>query len=141
MPRKRQAPVQGGQPNGYTPPGPDYATGAPPTTAAPAPGPMPLPAPTSPEAPAAGGPVAGGNPLEAAVGALQGQAYSPLLAGPSQRPDIPVTAGLPSGPGAGPEALGRMQTGRITSLLQRMADTSKNPKLASLAEEAAQQKI
>lgn len=65
-----------------------------------------------------------------------------MLGGPSTRRDLPLTAGLPSGPGPGPEILGVRTTGRITTLLRRMADSSQgNPVLASLADQAAQQNI
>lgn len=134
MPRKRQH-QPGGQPNGYTPPGPDYAPGSAPPPA-PAPDAIPSAIPADGTVPAA--PV---DPLARATEALRGQAYQPLLGGPSPRPDIPITAGLPSGPGPGPEILGQQTSGRITALLQRIASTSSDPILASLADEAAAQNI
>jgi hypothetical protein len=140
MPRKR-----GGQPNGYTPAGPDFQPTAVSTSE-----PMPTmkqvtkqieATPNNGDAGMTSGPnVAGGN-LEAALASLQGQSYQPAFSGPSPRPDIPFTAGLPSGPGPGPEIFGVQTKGRVTGMLQRMAQTSGNAVLASLADEAAAQNI
>jgi hypothetical protein len=50
-----------------------------------------------------------------------------------------VTAGLPSGPGPGPEALTAMAPRRVdvTEILQKMAATTGNPYFAEIAQEAA----
>jgi hypothetical protein len=49
----------------------------------------------------------------------------PPLAGPTRRPNEPVTAGLPSGPGPGPEALGAVPQGegirRLMPVLELLA--------------------
>lgn len=62
-----------------------------------------------------------GQPYGANKAAMDAQRTIPLpqqahvipLDAPTQRPDEPVTAGLPSGPGPGPEAL--MPTGALAS--------------------------
>lgn len=58
----------------------------------------------------------------------------------SQRPNEPVTAGLPSGPGPGPEILGINQPGpsQLAQTLQAAADASGSGLLANLAAQAAQ---
>jgi hypothetical protein len=74
--------------------------------------PLPTGAPTVPSGPARTGgapqPAGPRDPLAAAIAAASGMA--PPVAGgltrPSDRPGEPVTAGLPIGAGAGPEALG-----------------------------------
>jgi hypothetical protein len=63
------------------------------------------------------------------------------MSGPSQRPNEPVTAGLPSGPGPGPEILGINQPGRMSALaqtLQAVAQASGSGMMANLAAQAAQ---
>lgn len=47
----------------------------------------------------------------------RGLGGEPLLAGPSQRPGEPVTAGLPIGAGAGPEAIERPQQGPTPEIM------------------------
>lgn len=49
-------------------------------------------------------PTSGGNPATQMAPLQPGQV--PSLQDPTANPDEPVTAGLPSGPGVGPEALG-----------------------------------
>ena len=95
---------------------------APAPTAAPAPGPSAAPAPP------AGGP----GPIPAPA---PGQ--NPLL-GPTKRPNEPVTAGLPSGPGPGPEALGPLaqptQGSSVSSLLTSLASSpNATPEVRQLA--------
>lgn len=52
-----------------------------------------------------GAPAATGT-ADAAIGALGGFQHTPIgLGAPSARPNEPVTTGLPTGPGPGPEAL------------------------------------
>lgn len=67
------------------------------------------------------------------------------FAGPSSRPDEPVTAGAAAGPGPGPEILGMqpaaMPTGYITQLLQRMSATDTTGTLAKLYEIAQQRGV
>lgn len=61
------------------------------------------------------------------------------LGAPTQRPNEPVTAGSPLGPGAGPEAMGPAGTARTaqyqnaSSLLSSIAAGSDNPDLQALA--------
>lgn len=57
-----------------------------------------------------------------------------LLSG-TQLPDQPVTAGLPMGPGPGPEVL-RRETAPIKRWLNQMSADSGNPKWRQLAEKA-----
>ena len=61
------------------------------------------------------------------------------LGAPTQRPDEPVTAGVATGPGPGPEVLGQAMTARTAQyqsardLLGSIAATSDNPDLQALA--------
>jgi len=95
--------------------------------------------PASPSpAPSPGG--GGGSPLDQAVAAAA-IAPDPTggLASPSTRPDEPITAGLPIGPGAGPEALARAkaQKASVASFFAIAAETFGNdPVLAAMAQRA-----
>lgn len=95
-------------------------------------GPPPGPAPAGP-------PVSGGNsPADpAAALSMAAQAMRPpnggLLA-PTNRPGEPVTHGLASGPGAGPEILGGPAGISLADQLQAMARSTNDPKMAALAE-------
>lgn len=112
-------------------PGPGAPVGPPPQGGPPGAGP-PMPGGS---APASGGP----QELMAALQAAQNHAAPNVgLGGPTQRPDEPVTAGIPLGPGPGPEALGLppQGAGSMADLLQRMADQTGVSTLASLAERA-----
>lgn len=82
-------------------------------------------------APGGGGapPAAGAPPPGPAPGEVM------PLGAPSQRPDEPVTHGLPTGPGAGPEALGA-QGANLGQLFQSLADQSGNDTFAALAQRA-----
>lgn len=106
--------------------------------------PGPAVAPSSP--PAAAGPGAGtpgppqpaADPLAAAMGMAPPD--PPPWAGDGA-PDEMVTAGLPVGPGPGPEAL-RAVKPRVTQLaemLQKVSAVTGNPLYAELAQEADQQ--
>lgn len=61
------------------------------------------------------------------------------MSGPTQRPNEPVTAGLTSGPGPGPEILGIGQPGPggLAQTLQAAADASGSGLLATLAAQAS----
>lgn len=101
-----------------------------------APGPSSSPTPSGA---AAGGPAAqapGGAPTQAAPMAPPGS-LGPLNA-PSMRPNEPLTAGLPSGPGPGPEALGiTAPTGDPTvSLLQGVFAQYPTPAIQALLNQA-----
>lgn len=61
---------------------------------------------------APGGGVPGGAPP------IPGQVVPGGLLGPTQRPNEPVTAGLPTGPGPGPEVLSANQGGGLDPLTQ-----------------------
>jgi hypothetical protein len=97
---------------------------APPPVVTGLPGGPNAPAPPGSGLPAPGGGAAGAPPFAApAPGRAPGEL--PWL-GPSQRPNEPITAGLPMGPGPGPEALtGLMAQGadhtNATQLLQQLA--------------------
>lgn len=61
---------------------------------------------------------------------------TPLYA-PSQRPDEPVTSGIPLGPGPGPEVLGLpQQTESLSSILAQMVQYDTNGEIAALYEQA-----
>lgn len=61
----------------------------------------------------------------------------PGLADPTQRPDEPLTAGLPMGPGPGPEALAAPPPDRTgAGLLRRMVRDNPDPELFALLAEA-----
>ena len=92
---------------------------------------IPLPTPQAPggAAPAAVAPPAG--PMSALPGAPMVGANGPLTR-PTERPNEPVTHGLPMGPGAGPEALQgvgataretAVEQGTLTHLLTNLAAT------------------
>lgn len=61
--------------------------------------------------------------------------HNPNLLGGSARPDEPVTAGLPFGPGAGSQALKRSTT-PMSRYLSNLASDTGNPKWKRLAERA-----
>lgn len=67
----------------------------------------------------------------------QGQPFSPPGAQPflrpTERPTEPVTAGLPVGPGPGPEVLGPTQTVSVGDVLHQAAQQSGSNALAQLA--------
>jgi len=64
-------------------------------------------------------------------------ANNPQLLSQSQLPDEPVTAGLRTGPGAGPEAMTLAQTTTpIARTLRQISAATGNPKWARLAERA-----
>lgn len=62
------------------------------------------------------------------------------IARPTERPTQPVTAGLSTGPGPGPEALpmGRTSRPSIAAILTMMADESGDDEIAYLAYRAQQ---
>lgn len=111
---------------------------------------MPAPQVSGPVAsPASAGPPPGGMaaaaPPEASAadrfaaaleGAKQMQGRAGLLTQGSNRPDEPVTAGLASGPGVGPEAL-QLRTGSPTGrMMRRIADLSGDSFFRELADRA-----
>lgn len=84
-------------------------------------------------APAAGTatPAAGGlGQPAAAPAAWKAPEDVPKLDDPTARPDEPVTAGLESGPGAGPEALGRLGPSPAARTLQAAYLAFPTPELA-----------
>lgn len=84
------------------------------------------PMPDNTTQPAPAGPIAGG------LGAFDR---------PSARPQEPITAGLPIGAGAGPEALGMAPVAkpRISQTLAQIAEASGSPELLALAQHAMAQ--
>lgn len=115
-----------GQPNGAMPAPPDYRN-------------LPYGEKKDLVDTAAGTPAAPPIDPQAQVMA-EAQAATPpqqSLMRPTERPGEPVTAGLPVGPGSGPEALGQQTVPRVTRVLDALAQVSRNPALASLAAEAA----
>lgn len=93
--------------------------------------PLPQAAPTPAAAPAA--PPAGGGGGDALAAALAMAPPSGGLLGPSQRPGEPVTAGLPSGAGPGPERLAIAKPS-IASAFERIAYVTGDPDAALLAQ-------
>lgn len=91
----------------------------------------PPPAPGAP-LPAGNPPVPSADPRAAAMQAAMGMTAGPgLLTGETARPNEPVTAGLATGPGPGPEALAPGD--RVARTLERLAALSGDPGAAELA--------
>jgi hypothetical protein len=88
-----------------------------------------------------GGPSQGGPPAVAGVDPAAIQQFlasnQPRLLGGTASPDEPITAGLSSGPGAGPEvlAMGRSTT-PLARYMRRLAQETGNTKWQHLAERA-----
>jgi hypothetical protein len=72
--------------------------------------------------------------------AVGGPAGAPEVVGPgepSARPDEPVTAGSPLGPGAGPEVLGRSaDQGQLSRMLSEMSAVDISGEVAALYQQA-----
>lgn len=63
------------------------------------------------------------------------QAPITLLTAPSERPNEPITAGLPFGAGPGPEALGTVRnTNKASSVLQKIVNNDPTGQVAELYE-------
>jgi hypothetical protein len=98
-----------------------------------------LPMAAAPMAPQAPAPAAGQVPPSQIPMPQQSAApQEPLLFDhPTERPDEPITHGLPVGPGAGPEVLGFMQAGAprpVESEIQQMAMSPQaSPELQRMA--------
>ncbi len=137
MPRKKKAPAPSDQ-GGYGAQPAQAPTGMPygehqasiesqqavPLAAAPSPGGGPPPGP--PQDPAQ-------RLQEAVMAARRMRAPSPL-SGPSLRPGEPITAGMASGPGPGPEVL---RTGdRVARTMKLLADVTGDATFADLYEQA-----
>jgi len=78
---------------------------------------------------------------EVAPPAMDVQAYlsqhNPNLLAGTQNPDQPITAGLPTGPGPGPEALGMLKaTTPLRRYLEELSAQSGDPTFRRLAERA-----
>lgn len=58
------------------------------------------------------------------------QSVTPLFA-PSERPDEPITAGAPFGPGPGPQV--QIQQSTVASIINRLGVTSESEQLLALA--------
>jgi hypothetical protein len=102
---------------------------------------MPLPQP--PEV--GGSPVGGGAPPAMMPGTLTpmaAQGYTPpnfsLGSSPSRRPNEPLTAGMPMGPGAGPNPAAQAQFS-AGALLAALAAATNDPLMGELAELADSQ--
>lgn len=61
----------------------------------------------------------------------------PAVGGMSNRPDEPVTTGIPSGPGAGPEALASAAPGLLQEQLRALYRLFPNDDLARLVDRSA----
>lgn len=117
-----------------------------------APAALPTPSPAGPAMPAGGAAPGPGGPVPPAGGlaaVLQAAAAStpanpsPGLGAPSGRPGEPVTTGLASGPGPGPEALSAPinRTPPTASVLATMARSTGSALLSQLAQTANAQGI
>lgn len=101
-----------------------------------------LPAPQSPEVTASSGEAPGQTPAEAPAArpqsfeqiAQQVRGAGNLLRQPDDRPDLPVTDGIASGPGRGPETLGRST--QLGNTLRRLALQTNDPIFTELATKA-----
>lgn len=137
MPRKRQTMSGDDAQNIGSVPGQRYGEGVEQQAmqqAMPAPDVAGTPPPAAPSAPM-------GDPQRpqadpAAIQQFLAQ-HKPSLLAQTGRPDEPVTAGLPGGPGAGPEALS-MPIGMtpLARTLQRLSRDTGNPMFSRLAERA-----
>jgi len=104
-----------------------------------------MPAPNAHAAPAAAAPVAAPveQPVQQPVEQAPPQALmdiarqmaggSGLLAAPTTRPNEALTAGLPSGPGPGPEIMPKLRGNPTIELLERLSMETKDPYFAGLA--------
>lgn len=106
------------------------ATARPPAVAPAAPG--QVAAPSAP-APASAPPAAPADPM-AAFAALRGKVGG--LTADTARPDEPVTTGLRSGPGAGPEVLTAQFRSPLGETLRQLSATVGDPMFANLAAKA-----
>lgn len=83
------------------------------------------------------------DPMVAATEALSKLPPPPeggLLGMPSERPSEPVTAGLSTGAGPGPEAIRPEVKGPVTTTLERLAASSGDPVIAAMAATAARRR-
>jgi hypothetical protein len=98
-----------------------------------------IPLPQDPAA--APAPQQQGQPdLMALVAQMQGGGVP--LAAPSERPQEPVTAGLPFGPGAGPEAISSMfaqRRNQTADVLDQVAAWTGDPRMQEMAQRARMQ--
>jgi hypothetical protein len=96
--------------------------------------------PAVPSGPTGGPPAASpqeqAGRFEAALGAAQRMAPPAPLFGPSERPAEPFTAGMPMGPGSGPEVL--RNGDRVARTYRELAQITGNPMFDELATAAAQ---
>lgn len=77
------------------------------------------------------------DPWDQVVAQAQAAPFESVgLFGPTQRPNEPITSGLSTGIGRGPEALSLLNRGKLSTQLQRIASESGNPTLVELAERA-----
>ncbi|MGL4297491.1 MAG: hypothetical protein ACRCW4_00260 [Candidatus Neomicrothrix subdominans] len=90
---------------------------------------------SGPTSPAPGQPTPQGQPdLLALAAALE---PGPILTDPTQRPDEPVTAGLPVGPGAGPEAIAsffQIKRNAAADQLEMLANFTGDPAMQRMAQ-------
>lgn len=85
--------------------------------------------------PDAAGPPAARQAMDP-MAAAQAMTMPTPISAPSERPNEPITAGLPIGPGLGPEAvpmMPKMRRGQISQTLELLADASGDPGYSELA--------
>lgn len=77
-----------------------------------------------------------GSQVKAAAASAPQALVTPLFA-PSERPGEPITHGIASGPGAGPEVLGmRPQQESLSQLLAKLVPYDTNGEISALYEQA-----
>ena len=102
----------------------------------PAVGSPPQPAPTTTPAPAPSPYQPAPGPVDAMAAAAEMRNNVGLLNAPTQRPGEPVTTGLPSGLGAGPEALGMVTRSPLGETMRNLSNALGDPVFADLANRA-----
>jgi hypothetical protein len=76
-------------------------------------------------------------PMEQVLAAAMGHNFQPVgINGETQRPYEPITHGLATGPGGGPEQL--MPSSATSDTLMRLAQSTGNPALMAMAQRARQ---
>lgn len=74
------------------------------------------------------------TPVDQVMAAAQNHNFQPVgLGAPTQRPNEPITQGLPTGPGAGPEVLQSLTKSTTSQQLKRLAMSTGDSTIADMA--------